>query len=87
MYICRTGKISDYFDLNDAFAFYEKLGVVLSEKDKQETIRLCGHDIHEFANHAPFCYVTAKTPAELITSGLMLGYPLEATSDWILRNI
>jgi len=79
-YICRTGKITDYIDLNMVFDFYEKLGQHISDAEKAEVERLCDCPIKLYGSgQAPFSYADADTNTEFITTGLLLGYPIEST--------
>ena len=80
MFLCRTGSISDYIDLDRVFSFYEKLGVHVSTMEQQEIRRLCNMEMSCYGTgHAPFQYTRAATPVQLITTGLLLGYPIEST--------
>lgn len=79
-YICRTGKISDYFSLDEVFSFYAKHRLELPETWKKEVRRLCDYEIQTYGSKdAPFNYARANSPVELIVTGLLLGYPLEST--------
>lgn len=79
-FICRTGKITDHIDLDMVFGFYEKLGQHISDAEKAEVERLCSYPIKSYGSgRAPFLYMDASTNAELITTGLLLGYPIEST--------
>ena len=81
-FICRTGAISEYIDLDTVFSFYEKLRTYLSDAEKEEVRRLCDIEIKLYgADSAPFPYTRAATSAQLITTGLLLGYPLESTAS------
>lgn len=81
-FICREGKIEDYFDLNDVFEFYGKLGLNLPQYVSAQVKELCGIEIKAFGGDTPpFIYYQAGTPVELITTGLLLGYPLESTAS------
>lgn len=81
-YICRAGRITDYIDLDLVFGFYQKLGLVLSEYEKAQVKRLCNYEIRLYGTaQAPFVYSDAVTTAELITTGLLLGYPIESTAS------
>lgn len=86
LYICRAGKLADFYNLDEVFAFYEKLGVTLNDAEKEDVKQLCQYDLRDFGQHQPYNYAAAKTTAELITSGLLLGYPLETTSHMILNT-
>lgn len=81
-FICREGKIADYFDLNDVFEFYGKLGLNFPQYVVAHVKSLCGIEIKTFGgDKPPFIYYQADTPVELITTGLLLGYPLESTAS------
>ena len=86
LYICRAGKLADFYNLDEVFAFYERLGVTLNYSEKEDIKRLCQCDIRDFGRHQPYNYAAAKTTVELIVSGLLLGYPLETTSHMILNT-
>jgi len=82
MYICRRGPIRAFFNLDDVFLFYQKLGVQLSEQTKSEILRHCAAEIRDFSDSsAPYVYYDSASPAELITTGLLLGYPIESTAS------
>lgn len=86
-YICRKGCISDYFDLDAVFGFYGKLGVTLSDHYKHKIRTLCSYEIENYGTgKAPFTYYNPDDDAELITTGLLLGYPLESTASLILHG-
>ena len=79
-YICRRGKITDYIDLDAVFSFYEKLGLDIPSEAKAEVKRYCDCEIKTFGtSRAPFHYSNAVSGVELITTGLLLGYPIEST--------
>ena len=78
-YICRTGLLKDYFDLEQVFDAYRRLGVVLSEQQRAEIRGYCSVEIKCFGAGQPFSYSNAQTSPQLITTGLLLGYPLEST--------
>lgn len=81
-YICRRGKITDYIDLVAVFSFYEKLGLDIPSAAKAEVKRYCDCEIKTFGtSRAPFDYSNAVTAVELITTGLLLGYPIESTAS------
>ena len=82
IYICRRGAIKDFFSLNIVFLFYQKLGIHLSDQTKDEVSRYCAIEISDFSSSAaPYVYYDASSPAELITTGLLLGYPIESTAS------
>jgi len=81
-FICREGKISDYFDLKDVFGFYRKLGLKFPQYVIAQVKALCNIEIKTFGGERPpFLYYQAGTPVDLITTGLLLGYPLESTAS------
>lgn len=81
-YICREGRIADYFDLKTVFEFYGKLGLKLSGKTVDGVKKLCNLEIKTFGGEdPPFLYYQASTEIELITTGLLLGYPIESTAS------
>ncbi len=81
-FICREGRIADFFDLNSVFDFYKKLGLVLSQPITETVTELCSIEMRDFGGtEPPFLYYRAGSPAELITTGLLLGYPIESTAS------
>lgn len=83
-YICRRGAIKDFFDLDAVFLFYENLGVPVSEHVKNTVYQYCNIEMSGFASlSAPYEYYGANSQAELITTGLLLGYPIESTVSLI----
>lgn len=83
-FICRKGTISDFFNLDYVFEFYKALGVELSTSIKQTVRDLCKKEIKSFGGSTPpYIYFNATTQAELITTGLLLGYPIESTASII----
>ena len=81
-YVCREGKLSDYYDLDEVFEHYRKLGVYLTPAVKHRVKVFCDIKISNFANRAtaPFDYGWAHGSDQLICTGLLLGYPLESTA-------
>ena len=54
----------------------------ISDMEQQEIGRLCDIEISCYGtSHAPFQYVRAVTMVQLITTGLLLGYPIESTAS------
>lgn len=81
-YVCREGRIADYFELNAVFEFYDKLGLRFPEIIVDEVKELCNLEIRTFGGtNPPFLYYNANTDVELITTGLLLGYPIESTAS------
>jgi hypothetical protein len=80
--VVRKGAITDYIDEGEVFRAYGELGIAnfnrerLSGLLRTPMLRLvCG----------AFDYANPKTPEELITTGLLLGYPPESTA-WLLER-
>ena len=81
-FICREGTIADYFDLESVFKFYAKLGVVFPASFKAEVKRLCGIEIkHYGGKEPPYLFYRSDLDVELVTTGLLLGYPIESTAS------
>lgn len=81
-FICRTGRIVDYIDLDLVFSLYQKLGMKISDREKVEVERLCSYEMKLYGTaRAPFRYANAVANSELITTGLLLGYPIESTAS------
>lgn len=84
MYVCRTGTLKDYYDLDAVFAFYAELGILLSDESKQKIRTLCEYEIAKFSSRQiPFDYAKPDTDEECIVTGLLLGYPLESTASFM----
>ena len=83
-FICREGTIADYFDLESVFEFYEKLGIVFPALLKAEVKRLCGIEIRRYGEkEAPYLFYNSESDTKLVTTGLLLGYPIESTASII----
>ena len=83
-FICRKGRIADYFDIDNVFEFYSKLGFRLPQNVVDKVKTWCNIEIKDFGGEqAPFHYSNPYTPEEFITTGLLLGYPLESTASII----
>jgi hypothetical protein len=80
--VVRKGAVTDYIEMGAVLRTYGKLGIAnfnperLSELLRIPMIQLVS---------STFDYANPKTPEELITAGLLLGYPLESTA-WILER-
>lgn len=86
-FICRIGSISDYINLDTVFESYEKLGHYVSVSEKKEVEHLCTCEMKLYGtDKAPFSYSRAGTTAEFITTGLLLGYPIESTVSVLHGN-
>lgn len=92
-YICKTGTISDYINIEDVFAAYNRLGIILEPDVVNQVRELCQIPLKQFAdNTAPFIYRDVfllpngtKQGIECIVTGLLLGYPLESTA-WLIER-
>lgn len=81
-FICREGTISDFLELESVFGFYEKLGLTFSPVLKAEVTRLCRIEMKCYGGtKPPFLFYQSGTDAEIITTGLLLGYPIESTAS------
>lgn len=81
-FICREGTIADYFDLESVFIFYKKFGIILPDSLKAEVKDLCKIEIKCFGGkNPPYLFYRNDTDAELVTTGLLLGYPIESTAS------
>lgn len=81
-YICREGRIADYIDIDSVFEFYNKLGLPFPQHVVDQVKTWCNIEIKDFGGeNAPFRYFNPYMPEEFITTGLLLGYPLESTAS------
>lgn len=86
-FICREGRIADYFDIDSVFEFYNKLGLRFPQNVIDQVKIWCNVEIKEFGRkNPPFYLFRAVFPEELITKGLLFGFPLESTADNICVN-
>ena len=80
--ISRKGCLNDYYDLDAVFEHYDRLGITLYETEKALIREWCNVELSVFATEeAPFDHVNVLNPEELVTNGLLLGYPLESTAS------
>lgn len=86
LYICRKGCLKDFFDLEQVLEDYRRMGIVLRPKDRNEFFILCGIELSQFSTGSPMQYRDTATGAELIVTGLLLGYPIESTVSLLLGN-
>ena len=85
-YICRRGTLRDFFDLEQVLDDYGRMGITLSPQDRKWFFHLGDVDLEKFATGKPMCYFSCKTDAELIATGLLLGYPIESTASLLLEG-
>lgn len=79
-FICRTGRLIDYFDLSKVFESYHHLEVPLNVEVQKKIRDYCSIPIAQYGTDPPFLYYNLDTIAQLVTTGLLLGYPLESTA-------
>ncbi|RKI66720.1 hypothetical protein D7V91_11490 [bacterium 1xD42-67] len=85
-YICRRGTLQDFFNLEQVLTDYDRMGIRLSPQDRKRFFLLGDVDLEEFATGKPMCYFSCNTDAELIATGLLLGYPIESTASLLLEG-
>ena len=85
-YICRDGSIADYFNMDKVFEHYHKLGVELAQF-QEEILRLSSIEINMYGtDKAPYQYYCSNSVPKLVTTGLLLGYPIESTVSCLLES-
>jgi|GEM_PF-2207041 len=83
IFICKAGAIKDYINLDDVFDTYRRLGVHINDSDRNVITEWCGLPLQSFAGEEKsFDYGYAGGLAQLIVTGLLLGYPLETTASF-----
>lgn len=80
-YICRNGSLKDFYDLEQVFDAYRRLGIAVSGQERAEIQGYCSVELKRFGQYEPFSYSGAGTKPQLTTTGLLLGYPLESTAS------
>lgn len=80
-YICKTGTIRDYIDIDDVISAYGRFGMILNESHWNKVRELCSIPISGFSSNDHMDYANTKSVAEYIVAGLLLGYPIESTVD------
>ncbi len=86
IYICRRGRLKDYFNLEQVLEDYKRMGIMLSAQDKRILFYLGSIELAQFATGKPMCYFHCISDVELMATGLLLGYPLESTASLILED-
>ena len=86
-FICKIGALTDYINMDDVFATYTRLGIVIGDDMANHIKELCsGNSLETFASlSAPVNYANTPTALDLIISGLLLGYPIESTA-WLIER-
>ena len=85
--IVRKGSLSDYFDLKKVIKFYKLLGLDWDYVDLDRFNELFHADLIDLINgDKDYKYSDIyKDIAEIIITGLLLGYPLETTESIIFQ--
>jgi len=81
IYICKAGAIRDYINIDDVLSAYERFGIILGESHVNRITDLCAIPISSFAGDSHMDYGNPNSAAELIATGLLLGYPIETTAS------
>ena len=81
IYICKTGAIRDYIDIDDVISAYGRFEMILNESHWNRVRELCSIPIGGFSSNDHMDYANTKSVAEYIVAGLLLGYPIESTVD------
>lgn len=84
-YICRHGTIADYINLSAVYEDYKALEIQIDQSEQRRIEELCSLPIQTFSKSDIMDYANPVTLPEIITTGLLLGYPLEATTSYILN--
>lgn len=85
-YICRRGRLKDFFNLEQVLEDYRRMGFILSAEDKKMFYQLSNIELAQFSTGEPMCYSHCTSDAELMITGLLLGYPLESTASLLLED-
>ena len=85
-FICKTGALTDYINMDDAFAAYARFGIVINADLANHIKELCDNPLKIFSNLSlPTNYANTPTAFDLIIAGLLLGYPIESTA-WLIER-
>ena len=87
MYICKKGKISDYFDINEVVEHYRQLHIQIPNEEKNLILEISELPLMNFSR-ADFAYnyVSPTCCSHFILTGLLLGYPIETTASLIINS-
>lgn len=85
-YICRRGRLQDFFDFDQVLEDYKRMDIMLSAQDRKIFYHLGGIELAQFATGKPMCYTGCISDVELMITGLLLGYPLESTASLLLKD-
>jgi len=81
IYICKKGAIHDYLSIDDVLSAYERLGITPDSSTVNRIKELCAAPISGYARSEYMDYANPKSAAELVVTGLLLGYPIETTAS------
>lgn len=85
-FICKKGTLADYINMDDVFAAYDGLGIVIDVDLANQIKELSGNSLESYAKlSAPIDCVNTLTAVDLIIAGLLLGYPIESTA-WLIER-
>ncbi len=76
--ICKKGTITDYINLEEVFAAYERLGVTMDSGIRERITGHCSESIEGLTAHFEYWNATGHM---LVVTGLLLGYPIETTAS------
>lgn len=83
-YISKRGCLHDFYDIDAVFEHYSRLGINLTNDEKNKIYEYCDIELYKFATtDAPYNFVDSTEVEELVVTGLLLGYPLESTASII----
>lgn len=77
--IYRKGALNDYFDIQEIIDAYKAYGVELDQQERNTLFFYGSQDIFTFVKSDPYDLYNPRRIAEYITTGLLLGYPIEST--------
>lgn len=85
-FICKKGALSDHINMDDVISAYERFGIVIDTELAYHIRDLSGTALETFATLSiPLIYSNTPTVLDLIVTGLILGYPIEATA-WLIER-
>lgn len=86
-YICRTGCLADYYDIDAVLDYYERLGLRVNEFIRENVRYLATFEISSFGQpDPPVDYLSTFDPVSAIITGLLLGYPIESTASFLIEE-
>ena len=86
-YICRKGCLEDYYDIDAALDYYERLGVWIDAATRKNVKYLSTMEICRYGQpNPPVDYLCTYSLVSAIITGLLLGYPIESTASFLLAE-